>query len=171
MDGMEKTMKIMKRLAAAAIIAMIILIMAGADRTEAKSRHPWNGIFYDSATGDSYIYKHGRKQYGWAHYKGNWYYAHKKAGNGFSKGSICKDTYRVRGHRMYFFGRDGKRLKKDTGYIVLNKCSKSVHYIKIPGDPNMRFNANHRRYQRRNKGKWEDVGMQVWPYGLIDWME
>ena len=72
---------------------------------------------------------------------------------------------------MYFFGRDGKRLKKDTGYIVLNKCSKSVHYIKIPGDPNMRFNANHRRYQRRNKGKWEDVGMQVWPYGLIDWLE
>ena len=50
---MEKTMKIMKRLAAAAIIAMIILIMAGADRTEAKSRQPGNGSFYDSATGES----------------------------------------------------------------------------------------------------------------------
>ena len=78
----------------------------------AEAKTPRNGMATDRA-GNMYIYKHGRLQTGWVHYKGNVYYAHKTSSACYPKGSICKSTYRIRGERMYYFDGKGKRLKKE----------------------------------------------------------
>ena len=151
------------------VVAMVFILSCIC----AEAKTPRNGMDTDRA-GNTYIYKHGRLQTGWVHYKGNVYYAHKTSSVCYPKGSICKSTYRIRGERMYYFDGKGKRLKKDSRYISLNKASKSVHYIYSPGigGRRYRYNANHRRYQYlRGKGKWTDTGMQCWPYGMVDWQE
>lgn len=153
----------------ATILAFVMAVLLACVIADAKT--PRNGTITDKA-GNTYIYKHGKLQTGWVHYKGDIYYAHKTKSYSFPKGSICKSTYRVRGHRMYYFDEHGKRLKKNTRYIALNKASKSVHYIYAPGHESRRYryNANHKRYQYlTDSGKWKDTGMQCWPYGWIDW--
>lgn len=75
---------------------------------------------------------------------------------------------------MYYFDEHGKRLKKDSRYIGLNRASKSVHYIYAPGmgSRRYRYNANHKRYQYlQDNGKWADTGHKCWPYGMIEWQE
>ena len=154
----------------AAVMFIMLMIACVLVTAEAKST-PRNGKVTDKA-GNTYIYKHGKLQTGWVHYKGDIYYAHKTKSYSYPKGSICKSTYRVRGHRMYFFDESGKRLKKNTRYIALNKASKSVHYIYAPGHESRRYryNANHKRYQYlQDNGKWADTGNQCLPYGMIDW--
>lgn len=152
-------------------LAIMLALLIACMITEAKT--PRNVMITDKA-GNTYIYKHGRMQTGWIKYKGNIYYAHKTKSACYSKGSICKRTYRVRGKRMYYFDEKGRRLKKDSRYIELNKASKSVHRIFAPGISGKRwcYNANHQRYQELDKnGRWVEVGSQCWPYGMIDWQE
>lgn len=135
----------------------------------AEAKTPRNGMVTDKA-GNTYIYKHGKLQTGWVHYKGNIYYAHKTKSYSFPKGSICKSTYRVRGHRMYYFDEKGRKITRSTKYIKLFHHQTSVHYIRPPASDE-RFNARTQRWQRRVNGRWENVGMQTWPYGWVDWQE
>lgn len=158
-------------LTVSAILLIIVITTTCAVAVQAKT--PRHGKVTDKA-GNTYIYKHGKLQTGWFKYKGNIYYAHKTKSACYPKGSICKRTYRVRGKRMYYFDENGKRLKKDSRYIELNKASKSVHRIFAPGISGKRwcYNANHQRYQELDKnGRWVDVGNQCWPYGMVDWQE
>ena len=80
--------------------------------------------------------------------------------------------------KMYYFGADGAMItrktsrNKTTRYIDFNKDG-SVHYVYPAGygEVRERYNANRRRFQVLKHGKWRDTGMQVWPYGWIDWQE
>ena len=109
---------------------------------------------------------------------GKTYYAHKTKSQMYEVGELLTNGYRVRHGKMYYFGPDGAMITRKTSrnrttrYIDFNKDG-SVHYVYPAGYGEVleRYNANHRRFQVRKNGKWVDEGMQVWPYGWIDWQE
>lgn len=152
--------------------ALAILAVALLLTITVQAKTPHNGRVKD-AQGNIYIYKHGKMQTGWFRYHGKTYYGHKTKSRMYPRGSVACNTYRVKNGRMYYMGNSGARQTKNSHYIKLNKCSKSVHYIIMPGMGAVyRYNANHRRYQYRTKGgKWVDVGMQCYPVGMIDFQE
>lgn len=153
---------------ALAVLAVAILLTI---TVQAKTPH--SGRVKD-AQGNIYIYKHGKVQTGWFRYHGKMYYGHKTKSACYPKGSVARNTYRVKHGRMYYMGDTGARQTKNSRYIALNKCSKSVHYIYAPGmgGRRYRYNANHKRYQYlTDNGKWNDIGMQCYPWGMIDWQE
>lgn len=108
--------------------------------------------------------------------QGKTYYAHHSRSAMYKKGELLTNGYRVRDNKLYYFGPDGAMItrktprNKSTKYIDFNRDG-SVHYIYPAGyyDKMERYNANRHRFQVLKKGKWVDEGMQVWPYGWIDW--
>ena len=162
-------MKNLKDIAIGVFTGILLAVFLFAAVVEAAPR---NGRVTDNA-GNTYVYKHGKLQTGWFTYHGKRYYGHKTKSRLYPKGAICKNAYRVKNGKMYYFGDDGAKQTRSSRYITLNKHSTSVHYIHAPGMiRRYRYNANHRRYQYLNdKGKWKDTGMQCWPYGMIDWQE
>jgi hypothetical protein len=107
---------------------------------------------------------------------GKTYYAHHSRSAMYKKGELLTNGYRVRNNKMYYFGPDGAMVtrktprNKSTRYIDFNRDG-SVHYIYPAGyfDKEERYNANRYRFQVLNGGKWQDTGMQCWPFGWIDW--
>ena len=107
---------------------------------------------------------------------GKTYYAHHRRSAMYKKGELLTNGYRVRDDKLYYFGPDGAMItrktprNKSTRYIDFNRDG-SVHYIYPAGyfDKEERYNANRHRFQKYKHGKWEDTGMQCWPYGWIDW--
>lgn len=153
----------------AATLAFMVAVLLVCMVTEAKT--PRNGRTRD-AQGNIYIYKHGKLQTGWFKYHGKTYYGHKTKSACYPKGSVARNTYRVRNGRMYYLTDTGAKLTKDSRYIGLYKHHTSVHYIYAPGmgGRRYRYNAGHRRYQYlQDNGKWTDTGNQCWPWGMIDW--
>ena len=108
--------------------------------------------------------------------RGKTYYAHHSRSAMYKKGELLTNGYRVRNNKLYYFGPDGAMVTrktprdKSTRYIDFNKDG-SVHYIYPAGyyEKTERYNANRHRFQEYKHGKWQDTGMQVWPYGWIDW--
>lgn len=107
---------------------------------------------------------------------GKTYYAHHSKSAMYKKGELLTNGYRVRNGKMYYFGPDGAMItaktsrNKTTRYIDFNKDgSVWLIYPAGYGDKFERYNANRHRFQVLKKGKWVDEGMQVWPYGWIDW--
>ena len=106
---------------------------------------------------------------------GKTYYAHHSRSAMYKKGELLTNGYRVRDDKLYYFGPDGAMItrktprNKSTKYIDFNRDG-SVHYIYPAGyfDKEERYNANRHRFQKYKHGKWEDTGMQCWPYGWID---
>ena len=109
---------------------------------------------------------------------GKTYYAHKTKSQMYEVGELLTNGYRVRHGKLYYFGPDGAMItrktsrNKTTRYIDFNKDG-SVHYVYPAGygEVRERYNANRRRFQVLKHGEWRDTGMQVWPYGWIDWQE
>lgn len=107
---------------------------------------------------------------------GKTYYAHHSRSAMYKRGELLTNGYRVRDDKLYYFGPDGAMItrktprNKSTRYIDFNRDG-SVHYIYPAGyfDKEERYNANRHRFQKYKHGKWEDTGMQCWPYGWIDW--
>ena len=107
---------------------------------------------------------------------GKTYYAHHSRSAMYKKGELLTNGYRVQNDKLYYFGPDGAMVtrktprNKSTRYIDFNRDG-SVHYIYPAGyfDKEERYNANRHRFQKYKHGKWEDTGMQCWPYGWIDW--
>ena len=107
--------------------------------------------------------------------RGKTYYAHHSRSAMYKKGELLTNGYRVRNNKMYYFGPDGAMVtrktprNKSTRYIDFNRDG-SVHYIYPAGyyDKQERYNANRHRFQEYKHGKWEDTGMQCWPFGMID---
>ncbi len=150
------------------IFAILILTLALASPVMAKT--PRNGKVQDSQ-GNEYIYKHGKLKTGWFTYHGKRYYGYKTSTKSHPRGSLCKNAYRVKNNKLYYFGPTGAKQTRDSRYITLNRHSTSVHYIYAPGMiRRWRYNANHKREQYlTDSGKWVDLeGMQYWPEGLID---
>ena len=109
---------------------------------------------------------------------GKTYYAHKTKSQMYEVGELLTNGYRVRNGKMYYFGPDGAMITRKTSrnrttrYIDFNKDG-SVHYVSPAGYGEVleRYNANRQRFQEYVDGEWKDIGMQIWPYGWIDWQE
>lgn len=97
-------------------------------------------------------------------------YIHETKSQMYDKGEPCRNTYRWRGNKLYYFKGDGRVLRKSTKYIKLNR-DHSVHYIYTPGtNHNDRYNARLRRCQKRTrKGHWKEYGMQTNIWWMCDW--
>ena len=165
--------KIIERILCVAMVFTMIISTAVvseakyADHIRFSTGNPEEGIVY-GRNGDMYIYKYGKKQYGWVEYRRNMYYAYETSRYGVPKGSLATSVYREHNGRIYFFCIDGKMLTHDTNYIKLEKGKFSVRYIYTPGDPTMRYSVKCRRYQRYIKGKWTNVGKNCYPHWMID---
>lgn len=156
---------------AALLLALAVILLIGSTTTaQAKKTPPRNGKYVDAA-GNIYIYRHGKPRTGWFTYKGRRYYGHKSKSRMYPVGAVARNTFREKNGKLYYFGDDGGKQTHDSRYITINKKGTSVHYIYAPGIiRRYRYNVNHKRYQYLNDaGRWEDVGMQCWPQGMIDW--
>ena len=107
---------------------------------------------------------------------GNTYYPHKTKSQMYEVGELLTNGYRGRKGKMYYFGPDGAMItrktsrNKTTRYIDFNRDG-SVWLIYPAGyyEKLERYNAKRHRFQKYKHGKWEDTGMQCWPFGWIDW--
>jgi len=166
MNRERKEGKIMKDILIGAFAGLLLTIFMFAMITEAKTTGIMSmdeeGRIYSTQTG--YFTVHGKT-----------YYAHHSKSAMYDKGELLTNGYRVRGNKLYYFGADGAmvtkktRRDKSTRYIDFNRDG-SVHYIYPAGygDTNERYNAKRQRFQVYKNGHWQDVGQQIWPWGLID---
>lgn len=124
------------------------------------------GMRSHDAQGNVYI-----SETGWVQIGSDTYYVHKTRSRMYAEGEACRNTYRWRGDKLYYFGKDAKAIRHSTHYIKLDK-DRTVKYIYTPGDGNReRYNVAHKRYQIRKHGKWEDTGMQTTIWWMCDWQE
>ena len=157
----------LKDIAIGTFTGLLLTIFVFAMVTEAKT----TGIMSMDEEGRIYS-----TQTGYFTVQGKTYYAHHSKSAMYEKGELATRTYRVRNGKMYYFGPDGAMITRKTSrnrttrYIDFNKDG-SVHYVYPAGygEVRERYNANRRRFQVLKHGKWRDTGMQVWPYGWIDW--
>ena len=145
----------------AAIAAMICMRLTSIC-TEAKI-----GAIYRNNQGKVYISKTG-----WVRIGGDTYYSHRTRSEKYDRNEVCRNEYRWRGNKLYYFGNDGKRIKKSTKYIKLNR-DHSVRYVYTPGtNRKERWSAKYLRYQHRNEeGTWADAGNQTVLWWCCDWQE
>ena len=145
-------------LAMAAILLLLIVSTA-----EAKNV----GMISRNADGDVFL-----SETGWVQVGSDTYYSHKTKSRMYQVGEACRNTYRWRGIKLYYFEDDAKMLRSNTKYIKLNK-DHSVHYIYMPGtNHNDRYNARLGRYQKRDrKGRWKEYGMQTNIWWMCDMQE
>ena len=106
---------------------------------------------------------------GWITINGDTYYIHHSRSRMYHRGEPCWDAYRWHGGKLYYFGHDGKMIKRSTKLLRLN-FDNSIRYIYTSGNRDERYNVRRRRYQRRGKdGKWREYGMQTNVYWMVDW--
>ena len=133
----------------------------------------------EASTGSIYVTFEGRyfsEEAGYFQIEGRTYYAYHSKSAMYEKGELATNVYRVRNDKLYYFGPDGAMITRKTSrncstrYIDFNRDG-SVHYIYPAGRGEIweRYNANRHCFQEYRDGKWQDTGMQVWPYGWIDW--
>lgn len=151
----------------AAILAFIIAFLLVGMITEAKVH---TGLMGEDDQARIYS-----TRLGYFTVAGKTYYAHHSRSAMYEKGELLTNGYRVRNNKLYYFGPDGAMVtrktprNKSTRYIDFNKDG-SVAIISPAGyyEKTERYNANRHRFQKYKHGKWEDTGMQCWPYGWID---
>lgn len=156
-----------KDIAIGMFTGLLVVMFMFAMVTEAKTR---TGLIGEDDMGRKYS-----THLGYFTVAGKTYYAHHSRSAMYKKGELATSTYRVRNNKMYYFGPDGAMLtrktprNKSTRYIDFNRDG-SVHYIYPAGyyDKEERYNANRHRFQVLKGGKWQDTGMQCWPFGMID---
>ena len=156
----------MKKRLSIALLIILILCMG----IPASARTPRNGRYIDR-TGHIYIMRNGKPRTGWFKYHGKTYYGHKTSSPSYPKGSVTTDAFRIRNNKIYYFKHNGQKMTHSSKYIELRRGGTSVKYIYY-GDTGARwrYNAKVHRYQVWNPGtgRYEDIGMQVWPDGSID---
>ena len=124
------------------------------------------GMYSRDAQGNVYI-----SETGWVQIGSDTYYVHKTRSRMYAEGEACRNTYRWRGDKLYYFGKDAKAIRHSTRYIKLNK-DRTVKYIYTPGSGHReRYNVAHKRYQIRGHGKWKDTGMQTTIWWMCDGQE
>lgn len=139
------------------IIFMSLFFMIVA---EAKT----HGMFSRDAAGNIYI-----SQTGWVRIGNNLYYSHKTRSRLYAKNEVCRNTYRWKDGKLYYFDGSGRAIKHSTQYIKLSR-DRTVKYIITPGSGGKeRYNTSIRRYQVKKKGKWRDTGNQTNLWWCCDW--
>ena len=146
-----------------ALVMAVVLILLIAATAEAKNV----GMVSRNADGDVFL-----THTGWVKVGSDTYYSHKTQSRMYGKNEACRNVYRWRGNKLYYFRDDGKMLKKNTKYIKLNR-DHSVKYIYTPGtNHNERWSSKRMGYQRHNrKGKWVDVGGRTNLWWMCDMQE
>ena len=140
-------------------VYMTLFLMICAEGAEVSTQ-----IYSRNAQGDIYI-----TETGWVTIGSSTYYVHETKSRMYDKNEACRNVYRWKAEKLYYFGDDGRMITKNTHYIKLNK-DKSVKYIYTPGTGHReRYNVAHRRYQEKRKGRWKDVGNQTNLWWCSDW--
>lgn len=142
-------------------LIMVIAVMAAIALTaEAKT-----GMYSRNSDGDVFI-----SETGWVQIGSDTYYVHSTKSRAYRKYEACRNTYRWREGKLYYFGDDGKMIRKSTKYIKLNR-DRSVKYVYTPGTGRSeRWNASLLRYQQRKKdGGWRETGNQTNLWWSCDW--
>ena len=123
------------------------------------------GMYSRDAQGNVYI-----SETGWVQIGSDTYYVHSTKSRAYRKYEACRNTYRWREGKLYYFGDDGKMIRKSTKYIKLNR-DRSVKYVYTPGTGRSeRWNASLLRYQQRKKdGGWRETGNQTNLWWSCDW--
>lgn len=141
------------------IIAVMVFIMA-------CTVHAKMGIIYRNSEGDVFC-----TQTGWVKAGKDLYYVHKTNGMAYKRGEACRNDYRWKGNKLYYFGDDGRALRRSVGCVKLRKDG-SVRYILVPGIGwRQRYNVRHRSYQVFTGGAWHDVGMRTNVPWMCDWQK
>lgn len=108
---------------------------------------------------------------GWVHTKNGTYYFHKTRSAKYDIGEACRNEYRWRNNKLYYFRNDGRIQTSNSYYIELHRDN-SVKNIYISGTKHKyRYNVSRRRYQYRKNGKWHDTGMQTNIWWMCDMQE
>lgn len=143
-----------------ALIMAIAVMAAIALTAEAKT-----GMYSRNSDGDVFI-----SETGWVQIGSDTYYVHSTKSRAYRKYEACRNTYRWREGKLYYFGDDGKMIRKSTKYIKLNR-DRSVKYVYTPGTGRSeRWNASLLRYQQRKKdGGWRETGNQTNLWWSCDW--
>lgn len=148
------------------IIVAIVMVAAMAFLLCCICAEASTGMRSHDAQGNVYI-----SETGWVQIGSDIYYVHATKSRMYAEGEACRNTYRWRGDKLYYFGKDAKAIRHSTHYIKLDK-DRTVKYIYTPGDGNReRYNVAHKRYQIKKHGKWEDTGMQTTIWWMCDWQE
>lgn len=148
------------------IIVAIVLAAAMAFLLCCICAEASTGMRSHDAQGNVYL-----SETGWVQIGSDTYYAHKTRSRMYAEGEACRNTYRWRGDKLYYFGKDAKAIRHSTHYIKLDK-DRTVKYIYTPGGGNReRYNVPNMRYQIRWHGKWKDTGMQTNIWWMCDWQE
>jgi len=114
------------------------------------------GMYSQNGNGDIYI-----TQTGWTAVNGAIYYVHATKSQMYDRHEACRNTFRWRGDKLYYFGNDGRMITRNTRYIKLNSDN-SVKYIYTAGTGRReRYNPARKRYQEKRRGKWHDTGNQT----------
>lgn len=142
----------------AAAIIMTLFLTVSAQCAETTGMYSQNG------NGDIYI-----TQTGWTAVNGAIYYVHATKSQMYDKHEACRNTFRWRGDKLYYFGNDGRMITRNTRYIKLNSDN-SVKYIYTAGTGRReRYNPARKRYQEKHRGKWHDTGNQTNIWWRCDW--
>ena len=160
----------------AAIILLFITIlglvaMAAVCHAETVKHVSRTAISYTEYDGNRFIEgADGEKITGLIRYRGNIYYGHREGTPAHPVGSLALDCFKMVDGDWYYFGKDGKAQKHDSRYIDIRSRNRTVRYIYTPGtNRKQRYSTREERYQVKKHGKWMTVGMQVYPYGQMDW--
>lgn len=142
----------------AAAIIMTLLLTVSAQCAETTGMYSQNG------NGDIYI-----TQTGWTAVNGAIYYVHATKSQMYDRHEACRNTFRWRGDKLYYFGNDGRMITRNTRYIKLNSDN-SVKYIYTAGTGRReRYSPARKRYQEKRRGKWHDTGNQTNIWWRCDW--
>lgn len=149
-----------------AVCFLIALVMAAAVMAAiALTAEAKTGMYSRNSDGDVFI-----SETGWIQIGSDTYYVHSTKSRAYRKYEACRNTYRWREGKLYYFGDDGKIIRKSTKYIKLNR-DHSVKYVYTPGTGRSeRWNASLMRYQQRGKdGGWRETGNQTNLWWKCDW--
>ena len=179
----------MKRIVA--IILALVLLTTPVTAQTCDLRHAKTemtaktGIYVEK--GHYYLYKNGRKQYGYIKYKGGYYYAHKTGSKKYPRGSLTKGQFRIeRGNKWYAYSINEGRMYTKNHYIRKGRFKKlidlairkdrTVAYVYNNASTvrgSIRYSTRERRLQRDlSFGQWRTIeGMQFIPSGWVDWQK
>lgn len=154
MAAAKKTALLITAVIMAVYMALFLQIIAEAS----------TGMYSRTSEGNVYI-----SETGWIRIGSATYYVHKTKSRMYDRYEACRNAYRWRDGKLYYFGDDGKMAKHSTQDMKLSH-DHSVRYIYTPGTGRReRYNAKLRRYQIKTSGGWRTVGNETFIWWMCDW--
>lgn len=154
MTAAKKTAYLITAVLMAVYMALFLQIIAEAS----------TGMYSRNSEGNIYI-----SETGWIRIGNDTYYVHMTKSRMYDRYEACRNAYRWRDGKLYYFGDDGKMAKHSTQDMKLSH-DHSVRYIYTQGTGHReRYNAKLRRYQIKTRGGWRTVGNETFVWWMCDW--